>query len=257
MQDSENTMDYMLHYETWHSISDEHKRSMSAFYHESFACDLAAIGRSLSIEKEHLKILDFGCGMGLFLNYLNQFGCQQIKGYELDQRQALMARKMGLHVEQNDNPLAWLKDCGETFDVIFAIDVLEHVPTEQLGQILSALRALLKHNGRLVATVPNANATMAGRWRYIDWTHHVSFTEHSLSHILRLSGFTVESLAPSEIFRFYKRPQGLLRRVTEKLILRCVRFWRRLEVIGEFGWDEGCEIPLTTNLKIVANKAQK
>ncbi|MEY3901877.1 MAG: hypothetical protein RL189_1183 [Pseudomonadota bacterium] len=256
MHDSEHTMDYTLHYETWHTMSDEHKRYMSAFYQDSFAADLAAIGKDLAIKPENLKILDFGCGMGLFLNYLNQSGCRHIRGYEIDRGQAHAARKMGLHVEHNDDPLAWLKNCNETFEVIFAIDVLEHVPPEHLGQTLAAMRALLKPNGKLVATVPNANATMAGRWRYIDWTHRVSFTEHSLSHIVRLSGFSVESVVPSEIVRFYKKPQGMLRRVSEKMILRWVRFWRRLEVIGEFGWDEGLEIPLATNIKIIAGKEQ-
>lgn len=254
MQNIENQNNYTLHYKTWHSNTDEHKQDMSAFYEKIFGKDLLKISKSLKKKPQELRILDFGCGMGFFLNSLRDKGYESLKGYELDKAQAQTAREMGFDVEQSDDPLEWLKNCNSNYDVIFSIDVLEHIQVEYLQQTLEGMKNIISKNGALVATVPNANATMSARWRYIDWTHKVSFTEHSLSHIVRSSGFNVESIVPSEIIRFYKKPRRNIHRLTELLMLKFARGLRRIEVIGEFGWDEGIEIPLTTNIKIIAIK---
>lgn len=254
MTTNEDKVDYTLHYETWHTVSDAHKAYMSAFYNSVFEGDIREILSRLRKTTAETKVLDFGCGMGLFLNYLRASGFTHVSGFELDEGQAHCARSMGLSVAQNADPMAWLAQCDAKFDIIFAIDVLEHVPVDQLQKTLTLMRNLLTPQGFLVATVPNANSTLAGRWRYIDWTHRTSFTEHSLSHVFKLSGFDVERVVPSEIVRFYKNPQGFVRRFSEGLILKFVRLFRRLELIGEFGWDEGLEIPITTNIRIFACK---
>ncbi|NBW82018.1 class I SAM-dependent methyltransferase [bacterium] len=252
MKSDDEKVDYTLHYETWHTTTEAHRAYMSHFYKSVFFDDLDLVKKRLGKSESELRVLDFGCGMGLFLNFLRSIGYQNLAGFELDIGQAEAGRKIGLKVDQNDSPQAWLGACSERFDAIFAIDVLEHVPPEDLQSTLVAMRRLLTKGGVLIATVPNANSTSAGRWRYIDWTHRLSFTEHSLAHVLRLSGFDVEGVFPSEIVRFYKARQGFVRRWSERFILKIVRLVRRLEFIGEFGWDEGLEIPLTTNIKVRA-----
>lgn len=247
--------DYTLHYQIWHQRGAAHQDHMNGFYRAAFSVELETIQSQFSNPKSKIEILDFGCGMGLFLNFLRTHEFTSISGFEPDSGQAAVARSSGHHIEQAENPLTWLKACPKKFDVIFAIDVLEHIPPEQLQDVLAAMKAILSDGGLLVATVPNGNSTCAGRWRYIDWTHRLSFTEHSLSHVLKMSGFRIETVLPSEIARFYTSKPSFLKRVSEKAILRVVRAWRRLEFIGEFGWDEGAKIPLTTNIKVRAWKS--
>jgi cyclopropane fatty-acyl-phospholipid synthase-like methyltransferase len=230
---------------------------MSEFYRSVFSDDLDVVKKRTGKSESDLRVLDLGCGMGLFLNFLRSSGYRNVSGFELDAGQAEAGRSLGLNVDQSNSTLTWLDSCSDRFDAIFAIDVLEHVHPEELQSILVAMRRLLTKGGVLIATVPNANSTSAGRWRYIDWTHRLSFTEHSLAHILRLSGFEVEGIFPSEIVRLYKNRQGFIRRWSERVILKIVRAIRRLEFIGEFGWDEGLEIPLTTNIKVRAWSTSK
>jgi len=252
MQADGLTTDYTLHYATWHTHDERHQTEMNRFYSSVFSRDLEFVQRHLDKSASQLEVLDFGCGMGFFLNYLKSVGVSSVQGFELDAGQASAARKVGLNVDQTDNPLQWLKNCNKKFDLIFSLDVLEHISPDSVQEFLVAIRSCLTEDGIFIATVPNANSTCAGRWRYIDWTHRMSFTEHSLSHVMKLGGFQVESISPSEIFRHYTKTQSRLKRASERLILKVVRSWRRLELIGEFGWDEGTEIPITTNIKVRA-----
>jgi 2-polyprenyl-3-methyl-5-hydroxy-6-metoxy-1,4-benzoquinol methylase len=254
MQADDQAKNYTLHYATWHTHDERHQEDMNRFYSSVFSEDLERAQRWLNKPAAHIEVLDFGCGMGFFLNHLRSLGFVSVQGFELDAGQAGSARKYGLNVEQSANPLQWLKQCDKKFDLIFSIDVLEHISPDSLQEFLVAIRSCLSDDGIFIATVPNANSTCAGRWRYIDWTHRTSFTEHSLSHVMKLSGLQVESISPSEIFRLYTKPQSRLRQASEHLILKVIRSWRRLELIGEFGWDEGIDIPITTNIKVRAFK---
>jgi 2-polyprenyl-3-methyl-5-hydroxy-6-metoxy-1,4-benzoquinol methylase len=44
---------------------------------------------------------------------------------------------------------------GETFDAITMLAVLEHIPTDAQRQLAEDCWALLKHNGRVICTVPS------------------------------------------------------------------------------------------------------
>ena len=245
---------YTAHYETWHNRSQEHLRTMLQFYARTFDSDLRAIAAALGKPLVDLRLLDFGCGMGLFLHYCQTQGVRSLTGFELDEGQASYGRGLGLNVEQSPDPLAWLEAHKDEYDVIFSIDVLEHVPTDHLPRTLRCLRGLLGAQGRFVATVPNGNAALAGRWRYIDWTHRTSFSEHSLTHVLRMAGFQDPVVSESEVARFYRGEPGVLKKASEAAILKVVRFVRTLQYVGELGWDEGLAIPLTTNIKVIACK---
>jgi SAM-dependent methyltransferase len=88
----------------------------------------------------------------------------------------------------------------EPFDVIVAGDVLEHLPRPE--DLLSALKPLLKPDGRLLVSLPNvANVTvraslLLGRFPYadrgiLDRTHLRFYTRASARRLLGESGFGV------------------------------------------------------------------
>jgi len=199
-------------------------------------------------------VLDVGCGMGFALESLRQLGYRHLEGFDTDNNQVALAQKGGLPVVWAENPLSFLAERAGSKDLILCLDVLEHVPkTGQLG-FASAIRQALKPGGRLILTVPNASAALASRWRYIDWTHETSFTEHSIDFLLFNSGFSKISVFASE---FGVRPNWIfLPRKSTLLwaLFQFYRLWRRGEMIAELGPEQGRAIPLSLNLLVVADR---
>jgi len=204
--------------------------------------------------KPGLCLLDVGCGMGFALESLRQLGYRHLEGFDTDNNQVALAQKGGLPVVWAENPLSFLAERAGSKDLILCLDVLEHVPkTGQLG-FASAIRQALKPGGRLILTVPNASAALASRWRYIDWTHETSFTEHSIDFLLFNSGFSKISVFASE---FGVRPNWIfLPRKSTLLwaLFQFYRLWRRGEMIAELGPEQGRAIPLSLNLLVVADR---
>lgn len=246
--------DYTVHYAQWHDTSAAHRNYMSKFYRSAIEQDLKEAATRLGRPLGELKVLDFGCGMGLLLNFCRDLGLTNLCGFEIDENQAKIARELNLRIEDSKTPSSWLSQCTEKFDVILAIDVIEHIGEEHASETVMAMRNLLVDSGTLIVTVPNANSSVAARWRYIDLTHRTSFTEHSLRHLLLSSGFSAVTVKESEIVRFYGERRSLFERVSERLFCKLFRSFRRLELIGEFGWHEGATIPITVNIKAVSWK---
>ena len=68
--------------------------------------------------------------------------------------------------------------------------MLEHLETDQeVFLLLRAAREALEPNGVFVCRVPNAAHILGSYSRYMDITHHRSFTSHSLRQALMAGGF--------------------------------------------------------------------
>jgi SAM-dependent methyltransferase len=173
--------DYSLYYANWHDNSPEHRAKVSA--------------RKAEQIRPHLKlptdarILDVGCGFGFALGALRRLGYHNIAGLEQSPQQADICRRAGFEVAVTDDTAAWLNARPNQFDAVLLFDVLEHVPVDMQINFLRAIYACLRIGGVLLLTVPNANAILAARWRYNDYTHFSSFTEHSLSFVLQNAKF--------------------------------------------------------------------
>lgn len=84
------------------------------------------------------QILDYGCGTGLFVQFLKEKGYQNVFGYDA-------------FVEQYSNKSV----LDQTYDVIVSHDVIEHV--DEPIDYLQTLLPLLKIGGLLVIGTPNAD----------------------------------------------------------------------------------------------------
>jgi len=198
-------------------------------------------------------VLDVGCGMGFALESLRQLGYLHLEGFDTDKNQVALAQKGGLPVVWAENPLSFLAERAGSKDLILCLDVLEHVPKTGQLAFASAIRQALKPGGRVILTVPNASSALASRWRYIDFTHETSFTEHSIDFLLFNSGFSKISVFASE---FGVRPKWVfLPRKSTLLwaLFQFYRLWRRGEMIAELGPEQGRAIPLSLNLLVVAD----
>jgi predicted SAM-dependent methyltransferase len=67
--------------------------------------------------------------------------------------------------------------------------VLEHIPVDEQLPFLRGVNAALKAGGTVVGHVPNPNSLVSNRYRWGDWTHHSSFTKHSIDFVLNNAGF--------------------------------------------------------------------
>jgi 2-polyprenyl-3-methyl-5-hydroxy-6-metoxy-1,4-benzoquinol methylase len=105
------------------------------------------------------NILDFGCGSGVMLPFLSQNG-EHITAIDLD---LLPLEHVKDHIplagnvtvlDANQTSVSQLR--GRSFDLIVALDVLEHV--DDLPQTLSELFRLLEPGGQLVVSGPTENS---------------------------------------------------------------------------------------------------
>lgn len=173
--------DYSIYYGRFHPDSEAHARVVS----EQIASQLA----SCLPEDRSIAVLDVGCGYGFALNALKILGFKNVEGVELSAQQAERARNSGFRVHVVEDTAIWLAGRVGSYAVVLLRDVLEHLPTSQQIPLLRSIHASLQPGGRLIVQVPNANAILAARWRYNDFTHYSSFTEHSLYFVLRNAGF--------------------------------------------------------------------
>ncbi len=137
------------------------------------------------------RLLDIGCGSGLFLAAMRRKGFE-VFGMDLSERAVAAARmQYGLEVYQGGiGSQMWQKT---RFDIITMFHVLEHVRNP-----VDALRyagGLLSPSGRLILQVPNTASIQARllgpRWYGLDVPRHViNFGTESLKFVLHEAGFS-------------------------------------------------------------------
>ncbi|ABN56135.1 MULTISPECIES: class I SAM-dependent methyltransferase [Methanoculleus] len=138
----------------------------------------------LPVQKD-ARILDLGCGMGHFLNFLEKEGYRNYLGIDLSPENIHFCREHGYTVRMSDI-FSFLEETTELFDAIVMNDVLEHFEKQEVIRFLDLAYQKLTSNGKLILKVPNAaNPLLASTIRYIDFTHELSFTEVSLSQVLK------------------------------------------------------------------------
>jgi len=102
---------------------------------------------------QNARILDIGCGGGLFLSILKQKGAQ-VTGIELSDSRAQYAKaKHGLQIDKH--PIEseyWQNGYAQNFDAVTLWDVIEHVNYPQ--QTLQCAANVLKENGYLLIDTP-------------------------------------------------------------------------------------------------------
>jgi len=139
-----------------------------------------------ALKPGRVKWLDFGCGCGTLVRYIASLKRDEIYGFDQG-AWALKARQHGVPVLTETE----LSAHAGTFDVVTAVDVIEHV-VEPLS-MLAHCRQLLKPGGILFPITQNAGIVSREKmaaWRYVLPEIHVSFfTADALARALRQTGF--------------------------------------------------------------------
>jgi len=106
------------------------------------------------------KILDIGCGKGLFLDFLRESGLSlECAGYELNSEVAKIARSKGYTVFEDLSSEPLLSQMGaKKFDVICIFQVLEHL-SDPVG-LIKFLVPLVSPGGIFIIGVPDAGGPL-------------------------------------------------------------------------------------------------
>lgn len=131
-----------------------------------------------------LSILDVGCGTGGMLQMLRDFGT--VSGMDTSEQALASARqRLGPDVPLRQGQLPDGLPPGQTFDLVTAFDVIEHIPDAPAA--LAAIRGALAPGGALVVTVPAYQFLWS---RHDELNHHCRrYTAPLLRRHLEAGGF--------------------------------------------------------------------
>lgn len=147
------------------------------------------------------KVLDYGCGLGEFINFLQPKGIH-VQGYEPNKSVANQA-------QENKIPVSHTQECLNgpyTYNLISLWHALEHIPDADAA--LQRFHKLLSDNGILVLALPNPNALDA-QWYGPTWAawdvprHLWHFTPKGIVKKVEAQGFTLTCTHPLILDAFY------------------------------------------------------
>ena len=167
------------------------------------------------------RILDIGCGMGQFLEFLGTEGYANFLGIDVSPEAIAYCEEKGIScVKQIDDLNEYLATSG-MYDVVVLNDVIEHFQGVEVIPILRKIHEKLNVGGIIIVKTGNLSSLVGPRMRYIDFTHYLGFTEYSLEQVLKVAGFGDIMMSP---FVFPKnRLTRLIRFVIQKFIHA---FWK-------------------------------
>jgi len=154
--------------------------------------------------RAHQPVLDVGCGRGELVAALVASGVEAT-GVEIDPDMAAEAAAAGLPVTCADARSHLRSLPPGSLGAVIAVHVLEHLPLEDLVELLELAATRLRPGGILVAETPNpASLVVLGNSYILDPTHVWPLHPLLLQFLCERAGFrdvTVEYHAPAEGYR--------------------------------------------------------
>jgi SAM-dependent methyltransferase len=201
------------------------------------------------------RILDVGCGTGANLELLARFG--DAEGVDISEDALRFCRARGLR-KVNHGAAESLPFAAESFDLVTALDVVEHLDDDVVG--LSEARRVLKVGGRALLFVP----AFMFLWGVQDdvGNHRRRYTLAGISAAVERAGLKVERATYANLIFFAPIFAG-------RLLMRALRLRPATEnnvnvtaLNGVFGrlfgaerhWLRRFNLPLGVSAVIVARK---
>ena len=133
--------------------------------------------------------LDVGCATGMLTAFLKEQGFDQVVGVDLNPElieQAQHNVEAEFHVADAGE---FLKG-GRQFDVIFLLNIVEHIERDQLIDFMTSVYQSLKTGGFAIVRTPNMNNILAAAHLADDLTHCTGLTEQSFHQLAQAAGFS-------------------------------------------------------------------
>lgn len=129
-----------------------------------------------------LRVLDFGCGLGKFLDCFSTLGFEAT-GVDSNSDYVARARQKGYTAY---TPAEFFDGAHEPFDVVFLSHLIEHVAPDELVDLLPRLCAHLVKDGRLIVISPTV-----GERFYHDFSHIRPYLPQSIRHAFGTTGMPI------------------------------------------------------------------
>lgn len=141
-------------------------------------------------------ILELGCGFGGLLRALVDEGYRNLKAIDLiPECCAFVKEHVGVEPRCVDL-LTFLAEDEGSYDVLIAVDVIEHFTKNEIVSIVERLYEVLKPGGIFIMRVPNGGSLGGIGVRYAGFTHETAFTPGSINELFRALGFEPSRACP-------------------------------------------------------------
>ncbi len=140
------------------------------------------------------RALDIGCGRGEWLTLLKAHGWQT-SGVDSNASMVEVARSRGLDVSLAD-AFDYLRGCGDnSFSLITAFHVVEHLTHDALATLLMEIQRVLSPSGFVILETPNPeNLTVASWTFHLDSTHEKPLPPLLLQFLVEDSGLKAPTI---------------------------------------------------------------
>lgn len=148
---------------------------------------------------QSMKVLDIGCGPGLFLRYLLHRGFSFVTGVDHDEnlRDALVdVEEAGYTIELTDVETYVDRNLGSLFfNRIVLFDILEHLHLDDCVSLLRKLHGMLSKGGKIVIRVPNTTSPWGLRLQFDSFDHITLFSPGRLHELATLTSYKITAIA--------------------------------------------------------------
>lgn len=175
--------------------------------------------------------VDIACGAGEMLYALKAAGYSNIEGIDISPEQVAQARTVCASVGEGD-AIAFLRARPRHYDLITALNVIEHFGKDEVFELLEVIHAALRPGGRLILQTPNAESPWGLTMRYGDLTHEICYSPRSLAQLLLVFGF--EQYAARECCPHVHGPASFFRWVAWRCLAAGCLLWNLVEM-GDAG----------------------
>lgn len=135
------------------------------------------------------SVLDIGCGRGEFLELMRESGIEAT-GVDIDPAMIEHCREKGLENAHLGDAVDYVQKLPEhSLGAIFGAQVIEHLPYQELVQLLRAARERLNPEGLLVVETMNPHAPQGLKNFWIDPTHRHPLFPETVIALCGLTGF--------------------------------------------------------------------
>jgi methionine biosynthesis protein MetW len=188
-------------------------------YNKDFFVDFERVDKIISLVGQGGKVLDIGCGDGQISKIIKENN--EVFGIEISDIARQKAKDNGINVLDLDLNLNWSDGLEESFDVVVAGEIIEHI--FDTDKFLQNIHKVLKEDGYLVLSTPNIaslgrrlfllfgiNPAIETTARSYDAGHIRYFTFNSLKKMLKENNFKVISFT-SDCINFDRN--GLIKNI--------------------------------------------
>lgn len=133
--------------------------------------------------------LDLACGCGELLYMLEKRGYSNNIGVDISAEVLAEAKKFVKAKLINSDVVEYLrKQPDKSINFITALNILEHMPKDEMLDLLEETGRVMSPGGRFIVMVPNAISPFSGITRYWDITHERAFTPNNIYQLANLAG---------------------------------------------------------------------